>query len=60
LNKQFAAPQITVYRDLHCWEMNFVWNPLGIARGFHLEIRLKAPQLRDVKVTKQYNDRGVY
>jgi lipopolysaccharide assembly outer membrane protein LptD (OstA) len=60
LNKQFAAPQITVYRDLHCWEMNFTWSPTGVARGFHLEIRLKAPQLRDVKVTKQYNARDVY
>jgi lipopolysaccharide assembly outer membrane protein LptD (OstA) len=60
VNKQFAAPQITVYRDLHCWEMNFSWVPTGFNRNFRLEIRLKAPQLQDVKVTKQSSVRGIY
>ena len=60
INKQFAAPQITVYRDLHCWELNFSWVPTGQYRNYRLEIRLKAPQLQDVKVTKQFNSRGIY
>jgi lipopolysaccharide assembly outer membrane protein LptD (OstA) len=60
LNKQVAAPQITVYRDLHCWEMNFSWVPTGYYRNFKLEIRLKAPQLQDIKVTKQGSAREVY
>lgn len=50
--RKINAPQITVYRDLHCWEMNFIWNPIGRWRGFRFEIRLKAPELRDLKVTK--------
>ncbi len=50
--KQIAAPQISIFRDLHCWEMNFVWNPLGSYRGFRFEIRMKAPELQDIKVTK--------
>jgi lipopolysaccharide assembly outer membrane protein LptD (OstA) len=50
--KKLNAPQITVYRDLHCWEMNFIWNPIGRWTGFRFEIRLKAPELRDLKVTK--------
>jgi hypothetical protein len=60
INKQLAAPQITVYRDLHCWEMNFRWVPTGFNRNFRLEIRLKAPQLQDVKVTKQASAREIY
>ena len=60
VNKVFAAPQITIYRDLHCWEMNFYWMPVGQYRNFRLEIRLKAPQLQDIKVTKQVNPRGIY
>jgi lipopolysaccharide assembly outer membrane protein LptD (OstA) len=60
LNKEVAAPQVRVYRDLHCWEMEFNWVPTGQYRNFRLEIRLKAPQLRDVKVTKQGSARGVY
>ena len=51
--KQFAAPQIIISRDLHCWLMNFTWNPIGLYRGYHLEIRVKAPQLQDLKITKQ-------
>lgn len=60
INKEFAAPTITVYRDLHCWEMNFTWVPLGINRNYRFEIRLKAPQLHDVKVTKQYSARNLF
>lgn len=60
INKTIAAPQITVYRDLHCWEMDFSWVPTGFYRNFKLEIRLKAPQLQDVKVTKQESARDIF
>ena len=51
--QQFAAPQIRISRDLHCWIMNFTWNPVGTYRGYTLEIRVKAPQLQDLKITKR-------
>lgn len=51
--KEFSAPQIRVSRDLHCWLMNFTWNPIGTYRGYRFEIRVKAPQLQDLKITKQ-------
>ncbi len=51
-NDKIAAPRITVYRDLECWEMNFSWNPIGTYTGYRFEIRMKAPELKDVKVTK--------
>lgn len=51
-NKQFSAPQVTVSRDLHCWIMNFTWNPIGTYTGYRFEIRVKASQLQDLKVTK--------
>lgn len=60
INNELAAPQITVYRDLHCWEMNFSWVPTGYYRNFRLEIRLKAPQLQDVKLTKQASGRDLF
>jgi lipopolysaccharide assembly outer membrane protein LptD (OstA) len=53
IQHQITVPTITVYRDLHCWEMNLRWNPTGNYRGFNLEIRIKAPQLQDVKITKR-------
>ncbi|MFO7446458.1 MAG: LPS assembly protein LptD [Ignavibacteriaceae bacterium] len=52
-NGEFAAPQVRISRDLHCWIMNFTWNPIGTYRGYRLEIRVKAPQLQDLKITKR-------
>lgn len=60
INSVVAAPQVSVYRDLHCWEMSFNWVPTGPYRNYRLEIRLKAPQLQDVKVTKQESSRDIF
>ena len=57
ITRKFAGVTVNVYRDLHCWEMNFDWYPTGDFRGFRFELRVKAPELRDLKVTKQG---GVY
>lgn len=57
VSKQFAAPQINISRDLHCWLMNFSWSPIGPYSGYRFEIKVKAPQLQDIKLTKQNNDR---
>jgi hypothetical protein len=40
--------------------MNFTWFPVGFYRGYRVEIRLKAPQLQDLKITKQGSARGTY
>ncbi|NOG99619.1 MAG: LPS-assembly protein LptD [Ignavibacteriae bacterium] len=50
--KKLLTPHITIYRDLECWEMNLQWYPTGSLRGFRFEIRLKAPELSDIKVNK--------
>ncbi len=50
---EFSAPQVRISRDLHCWIMNFTWNPIGTYRGYTFEIRVKAPQLQDLKITKR-------
>ena len=51
--KELVAPQIRISRELHAWIMNFTWNPIGTYRGYMLEIRVKAPQLSDLKLTKR-------
>ncbi len=53
-NKQITVPEIHVHRDLHCWEMDFSYYPPGsLLSGFNFVIRVKAPQLQDVKLTRQ-------
>lgn len=60
ISNEFSTPYVTIYRDLHCWEMSFNWIPAGLYRGYRFELKVKAPQLHDVKITKQSNYRGVY
>ncbi len=60
VREMFAAPRITIDRDLHCWTMNFTWTPIGQLAGYRFEIKLKAPQLQDIKLTKQSNASGYY
>lgn len=60
-HKKIVVPEISVYRDLHCWEMRFGYRPPGSAySGFNLEIRVKAPQLQDVKLTRTENTYGEF
>jgi hypothetical protein len=60
-NKQLLIPELRIHRDLHCWEMNFAYRPPGSGvSGFNLEIRVKAPQLQDVKLTRTENERGQF
>jgi lipopolysaccharide assembly outer membrane protein LptD (OstA) len=60
VRKELVAPTINISRDLHCWTMNFTWFPTSFYSGYRFEIRIKAPQLQDIKVTKQGSARGVY
>jgi lipopolysaccharide assembly outer membrane protein LptD (OstA) len=58
VQRQVAAPRITIDRDLHCWTMNFSWVPSGALAGYRFELKVKAPQLQDIKLTKQSLNSG--
>ena len=60
VRKKHFIPSLDITRDLHCWQMSFSWYPIGIREGYRFEIKVKAPQLQDIKVTKQSSQRGVY
>ncbi|MBI3195080.1 MAG: LPS-assembly protein LptD [Ignavibacteriae bacterium] len=60
VNQEFVYPRMNISRDLHCWTMNFSWTPIGQYRSYQFEIRVKASQLQDLKVTKSGSDRGIY
>ncbi len=53
VQKQHYIQYIEVTRDLHCWQMNFTYYPKGMLAGFRFELRVAAPQLQDIKITKQ-------
>lgn len=61
VNQKLLIPELRIHRDLHCWEMNFAYRPPGSGiSGFNLEIRVKAPQLQDVKLTRTENTYGQF
>jgi hypothetical protein len=56
--KQITMTSIGVRRDLHCWEMNLNWIPVGSMKGWNFTIRAKASVLGDLKYErrKDYHD----
>ena len=51
--KKLSYTSLTVYRDLHCWEMRFNWIPLGTYKSWNFTINVKASALQDLKLTKK-------
>jgi len=58
IDKDLVFPRVGISRDLHCWVMNFTWAPIGQYRSYQFEIRVKASELQDLKVTKSGSDIG--
>jgi hypothetical protein len=52
-NHRVVSGAISLYRDLHCWEGQLTWNPVGVGSGFFLKINVKSPYLQDLKVEKK-------
>ncbi|MBX7240160.1 MAG: hypothetical protein K1X92_00330 [Bacteroidia bacterium] len=53
-NNQIAEnTSFSLYRDLHCWEMSFNWNPLGRFQSYFLTINVKSSTLQDLKLNKK-------
>ncbi len=51
VEKDLVYQNINIYRDLHCWEMSFNWQPL---QGYFLfRINIKDPSLQDIKYTRR-------
>lgn len=51
--KKLSYTSLTVYRDLHCWEMRFNWIPMGTYKSWNFAINVKASALQDLKLTKK-------
>lgn len=47
-----TATNIGIHRDLHCWEMNFNWRPLGDHQSYEFNVGLKSPLLQYLKYNR--------
>jgi LptD protein len=51
--KKSAITSLDFARDLHCWEFNFRWVPVGVYKQFNFELRVKSSTLKDLKIRRQ-------
>lgn len=61
IQKQLSFTSVSIYRDLHCWEMSFNWIPFGPRQSYFLTISARSPKLQDLRITKRrdWQDRFV-
>ena len=45
-------PNVTFFRDLHCWQINGTWIPFGVTRGYNFTIAAKSSLLQDLKLNR--------
>lgn len=52
-SKRLSYTSLSIYRDLHCWEMRFNWIPFGQRKSWNFTINVKSSVLQDLKLTKR-------
>lgn len=52
-NHGLSYTSLSVYRDLHCWEMRLNWIPIGSYKSWNFTINVKAQALKDLKLSKK-------
>lgn len=52
-NQKLSYTNITLYRDLKCWEAEINWVPFGINKSYRLTINLKTALLNEFKIPRQ-------
>jgi hypothetical protein len=50
--KQFTTTNLSIYRDLHCWEMRISVVPFGEFKSYNFQINAKSTILQDLKYKK--------
>ncbi len=53
VNNKISYTNLSVYRDLHCWEMRFNWIPIGSYKSWNFTINVKSQALKDLKYEKK-------
>jgi len=52
-SKKVTTSSLSIYRDLHCWEMRLTAVPFGIYKSFNFQINVKSALLQDLKYNKR-------
>ena len=50
---RLSATSISIYRDLHCWDLSAQWIPFGYYKFYNVTLKVKASVLQDLKLSKR-------
>ncbi len=53
LHKDVTYTNLTIHRDLHCWEMKLYWIPFGTYQSYNFQINVKSSVLQDLKLLRR-------
>jgi lipopolysaccharide assembly outer membrane protein LptD (OstA) len=48
-----STTSLSIYRDLHCWDLAFQWIPFGYYKYYSVDLRVKASILQTLKLNKR-------
>ncbi|MEA3462647.1 MAG: putative LPS assembly protein LptD [Bacteroidota bacterium] len=51
--RSFTTTNLSIYRDLHCWEMRISVVPFGTYKSYNFQINAKSSILKDLKYNKR-------
>jgi len=54
-SKAFTQTQLSLNRDLHCWQMSLSWTPFGRFQSYNFSIGIRSSMLKDLKLDRQRN-----
>jgi hypothetical protein len=54
-SKELTQTNISINRDLHCWQLSLNWVPFGKYQSYNFSIGVKSGMLRDLKLDRQRN-----
>ena len=57
IDNNIVRHNLTLYREIDCWEFFVDWTPNGYARGLYFRLNLKSDILQDLKVEQKT---GIY
>jgi hypothetical protein len=59
VRKELVTTNVSVLRDLGCWQMSFSWVPFGRAQSYSFDLHVKSGKLRDLlRLRLPRSDRG--
>jgi lipopolysaccharide assembly outer membrane protein LptD (OstA) len=59
-SKKFTTLELSVYRDLHCWEMSFRVIPFGSFQSYSFRINIKSSIFKGIEYKKEKSYRDIY